>query len=282
MMSELQASIGSDVLMGLAQAAGAIVLCAIVVALCRWQAVRVEREAAISMLRGLVQMVFVGMILAALLHGSLLVGSLILLMMAIAAAFTAARRIRGMENALLLCFWAIAAGSGTVIAAMIATRSLRADISILVPVGSMIIANAMNAFAQAAERFRAEIVSHVGQIEAGLSLGAEPAVTVAPYVQSAVYASLLPRLDMLKSLGLVWIPGVMAGMMVSGASPVYAAIYQFVIVAMILAASGITALVAAVLMRSRVFTAGAQLMLRPAEAPDPAVAAAKPAGVAGH
>jgi len=66
---------------------------------------------------------------------------------------------------------------------------------------------------------------HVGQIEAGLSLGAEPAVTVAPYLQSAVYASLLPRLDMLKSLGLVWIPGVMAGMMISGASPVYAAVY---------------------------------------------------------
>jgi putative ABC transport system permease protein len=282
MMSELQASIGSDVLMGLAQAAGAIVLCAIVVALCRWQAVRVEREAAISMLRGLVQMVFVGMILAALLHGSLLVGSLILLMMAIAAAFTAARRIRGMENALLLCFWAIAAGSGTVIAAMIATRSLRADISILVPVGSMIIANAMNACAQAAERFRAEIISHVGQIEAGLSLGAEPAVTVAPYLESAVYASLLPRLDMLKSLGLVWIPGVMAGMMVSGASPVYAAIYQFVVVAMILAASGITSLVATVLMRSRVFTAGAQLALRPAETPGPTGVAAKPAGAPSH
>ena len=266
MMSELQTSIGSDVLMGLAQAAGAILLCAIVVALCRWQSIRVEREAAVSMARGLVQMVSVGMILAVLLHGSLLVGSLILMLMMVAAAFTAARRLRGMDGALLLCFWAIAAGAGTVIAAMLATRSLRADISILVPVGSMIIANAMNACAQAVERFRAEILSHVGQIEAGLSLGAEPAATVAPYLESGVYASLLPRLDMMKSLGLVWIPGVMAGMMVSGASPVYAAIYQFVIVAMILAASGITGLVATILMRSRVFSPGAQLMLRPAEA----------------
>ena len=94
---------------------------------------------------------------------------------------------------------------------------------------------------QAIERFRAEILAHVGHIEAGLSLGAEPAVTVSPYLQSAVYASLLPRLDMMKSLGLVWIPGVMAGMVVSGASPVYAGIYQFIVVAMILAASGITA-----------------------------------------
>ncbi|MCA1453658.1 ABC transporter permease [Bradyrhizobium sp. BRP22] len=265
MLTELEGGIGNDVLMGLAQAVGAIVLCAAVVALCRWHAVRVEREAAVSMARGLVQMVLVGMVLAVLLHGSLLIGTLILLMMTIAAAFTAARRLQQMEGALLLCFWAIAAGAGTVIAAMLATRSLRADIAILVPVGSMIIANAMNACAQAAERFRAEILAHVGQIEAGLTLGAEPAATVVPYFQSAVYASLLPRLDMLKSLGLVWIPGVMAGMMVSGASPVYAAIYQFVVVAMILAASGITGLVATILIRSRVFTSAAQLAFRPNE-----------------
>lgn len=129
----------------------------------------------------------------------------------------------------------------------------------------MIIANAMNACAQAIERFRAEILAHVGQIEAGLSLGAEPSITVATYLQSGVYASLLPRLDMMKSLGLVWIPGVMAGMVVSGASPVYAAIYQFIVVAMILAASGITGLVAVVLMRARVFSAAAQLTLRPTE-----------------
>ena len=59
----------------------------------------------------------------------------------------------------------------------------------------------------------------------------------------------------------------MAGMMVSGASPVYAGIYQFVIVAMILAASGIGGLVATVLMRSRVFSPAAQLALRPGAAP---------------
>lgn len=269
MLAELQSSISNDVLMGLAQAAGAIALCAAVVAVCGWQSVRVEREAAVSMVRGLVQMVLVGAALALLLSSSLLVGSLILLMMTMAAAFTAARRLKGMTGALPLCFWSIGAGAGTIIAVMLATRSLRPDISILVPVGSMIIANAMNACAQAIERFRAEILAHVGQIEAGLSLGAEPSITVAPYLESAVYASLLPRLDMMKSLGLVWIPGVMAGMVVSGASPVYAAIYQFIVVAMILAASGITGLVAVVLMRARVFSAAAQLTLRPAETQRP-------------
>jgi putative ABC transport system permease protein len=214
-------------------------------------------------------MVFVGMVLAVLLHGNLLVGVLILLAMTFAAAVTASRRAQAIKGSLLLSFYAIAAGSGVVIAGMLVTGTLTADIAVLVPVGSMIIANAMNACAQAVERFKADVTAHVGQIEAGLALGADPGVTVAPYVQSAVYASLLPRLDMLKSLGLVWIPGVMAGMMVSGASPVYAGIYQFVIVAMILAASGVAGLIVTLLMRARVFSAAAQLTLRSAEQHQP-------------
>jgi putative ABC transport system permease protein len=63
----------------------------------------------------------------------------------------------------------------------------------------------------------------------------------------------------------------MAGMMVSGASPIYAGIYQFIIVAMILAASGIAGLIVTLLMRARAFSAAAQLTLRPGErqqAPD--------------
>jgi putative ABC transport system permease protein len=265
-IAELLNSLTGDIGMGVAQAAGAIVLCAAVVLMCRRFAVHVERETAISVLRGLLQMVFVGMVLAVLLHGSLLIGVLILLGMTFAAAVTAARRAQDIKGALPISFYAIAAGSGVVIAAMLASRALTADIAVLVPVGSMIIANAMNACAQSVERFRADVAAHAGQIEAGLALGAAPAATVAPYVESAVYASLLPRLDMLKSLGLVWIPGVMAGMMVSGASPVYAGIYQFVIVAMILAASGITGLVATLLMRTRAFSPAAQLTLRPGPA----------------
>jgi putative ABC transport system permease protein len=279
-IAELLSTLHSDIAVGMAQAAGAIVLCAAVVFLCRRFAVHVERETAISLGRGLVQMVFVGMVLAVLLHGNLLVGVLILLGMTFAAAVTASRRIRDIKGSLLISFYAIAAGAAVVIAGMLATGALTADIALLVPVGSMIIANAMNACAQAMERFRADVTSHVGQIEAGLALGADPAVTVAPYVQSAVYASLLPRLDMLKSLGLVWIPGVMAGMMVSGASPVYAGIYQFIIVAMILAASGIAGLIVILLMRARAFSAAAQLTLRPGErqqAPD-RLAKSRPAG----
>ena len=125
MLAELQNSLSGDVVMGLAQAAAAIVLCMAVVALCRFFAVHVEREAALSIGRGLVQMVFVGVVLALLLHGSVLVGALILLLMTIAAAVTASRRLKGIGSPVLLSFWAIFVGSGAVIAAMLATGTLR-------------------------------------------------------------------------------------------------------------------------------------------------------------
>jgi putative ABC transport system permease protein len=263
MVTELFKALTGDVAAGMAQALCAIMICFGVVLLCRRFAVHVEREAVISLARGLVQMVGVGVVLAVLLQASVLIAVLILLGMTLAAAATAARRAPDIDGALSLSVYAIGAGAGLVIAVMLATRTVTADISVLVPVGSMIIANAMNACAQSMERFRADVRAHVGQIEAALALGAAPAVTVSPFVRSAVYASLLPRLDMLKSLGLVWIPGVMAGMLVSGTSPIYAGIFQFIIVAMILAASGVAGLVATVLMRTRAFSETEQLKLRP-------------------
>jgi putative ABC transport system permease protein len=264
-MPELLAS-HHDVIAGLAQAAAAVACCLIVVFLCRSFAVHVEREAVLSLARGFVQMIAVGVVLALLLRGTVLIAILILIGMTFAAAITAARRAQGLDRPWLLSFCAIAAGAGVAIVVMLATRVLTFDLIVLVPVGSMIIANAMNSAAQAMERFKADVTAHIGLIEAGLSLGAEPSATVAPYVQSAVYASLLPRLDMLKSLGFVWIPGVMAGMLVSGVSPVYAGIFQFIIVAMILTASGIAGLVATVLMRAQAFSNAAQLRFRPGAA----------------
>ena len=262
MPAELTNIFSSDVVWALAQAGGAIVLCLVVMLLCRRFSVHVERETVISLVRGLVQIAVVGLVLAALLHGNLLVGALILLAMTAAAAVIASRRAQGIKDALLISFYSIAAGSGVVIAGMAAIWVLTAEIATLVPVGSMIIANAMNSCAQSMERFRADVTSHVGQVEAGLALGADPAVTVAPYVQGAVYASLIPRLDSLKSLGIVWIPGVMAGMIVSGVNPIYAGIYQFIVIAMIFAASGITALAVTLLIRTRAFSPAEQLVLR--------------------
>jgi putative ABC transport system permease protein len=260
----LHGHLDHQAVVGLTQAAIAAVAAFVVVMLARTRQIHLEKETSIALARGLVQIIAVGSVLAILLRGPHWTGGLMLGAMIVAAGNISARRAKKMPGAFAVSTWAIACGAGSVIAIMTALRVIDTSITALIPVGSMLIANAMNTNGLAMNRFRADVLAHVGQIETALALGAEPRESVAPYVQASSEASLIPAIDSMRSLGIVWIPGLMAGMLLSGARPLYASIYQFVVLAMIFAASGITSLVSMMLIRSWIFSAAEQLMLRPA------------------
>ena len=249
--------------LGLEQALIAVVAAMAVVLLARKRGIHLESETLIAMVRGIVQIVAVGSILLLLLRAPRWTSGFLLAAMIIAAGATSARRAKGMPGAFRVSAWSIACGAGSVIALMTWLGVIDTAITSLVPVGSMLIANSMNTNGLALNRLRADVLAHVGEIETALALGAEAKNSVAPYVQASFEASLIPAIDSLRSLGIVWIPGLMAGMLLSGARPVYAAIYQFVVLAMIFAASGLTSLVSTLLIRDRLFTAAQQLILQP-------------------
>ena len=247
----------------LAQAFVAALAALLVVLLARKRGIHLESETLIALLRGIIQIIAVGSILMLLLRGPRWTSGFLLAGMIVAAGATSARRAKGMPDAFRVSASSIAFGAGSVIALMTWLGVIDTAITSLVPVGSMLIANAMNTNGLALNRFRADVLAHVGEIETALALGAEAKNSVGPYVQASFEASLIPAIDSLRSLGIVWIPGLMAGMLLSGARPVYAAIYQFVVLAMIFAASGLTSLVSTLLIRERIFTAAQQLTLQP-------------------
>ncbi len=248
-----------------AQAGVAFLFALLTIWLARQQDIHMEGETLIALVRGIVQMIAVGLVLVALLGGPKWTSVPVLTAMVLFASITAARRAREIQGGFVVTLASIAVGAGLMIGVLTWLGVISGNINTLVPVGSMLIANAMNSAAQALERFRSDVIAHTGQVEAALALGAEPDVTVRPYVRLAVQASLIPRIDTLRSLGIVWIPGLMAGMTLSGSDPVYAAVYQFVVIALIYASSGITAILATLLIRARVFSPAQQLLLRPAE-----------------
>lgn len=252
----------SQLQLGFAQAMVAALAALAVVLLARRRRVHLESETLIAMLRGLVQIIAVGSILVILLRAPRWTSGLLLSGMIVAAGATSARRAKGMPDAFRVSAWAIACGAGSIIALMTSLGVIDTAITSLVPVGSMLIANAMNTNGLALNRFRSDVLAHTGEIETALALGADARSSVSPYVQSACEASLIPAIDSLRSLGIVWIPGLMAGMLLSGARPVYAAIYQFVVLAMIFAASGLTSLISTMLIRGRVFSPAEQLLLQ--------------------
>jgi putative ABC transport system permease protein len=252
----------SPLQLGIAQAIAAAIAAFSVVLVARKRGIRLGGEAAIAMALGLAQIVVVGSVLLFLLRGPRWTAAILLACMIVAAGATSAKRAKKLPGAFAVSTCAIAAGAGSTIAIMTALGVIDTAITSLVPIGSMLIANAMNANSLAMNRFRSDVLAHIGEVETALALGADAKRSVSPYVQSAFESSLIPAIDSIRSLGIVWIPGLMAGMLLSGANPVYASIYQFVALAMILASSGMTSLVGTLLIRTRVFSPADQLLLR--------------------
>ncbi len=174
--------------LGLAQAAVAGLAALLVVVAARRRGIHLEKELVTAMVRGLVQIVAVGSILLLLLHAPDWTSVLMLVSMIVAAGATSARRAKGMPEAFRISTYSIACGAGSVIALMTWLGVIDTPITTLVPVGSMLIANAMNTNSLALNRFRSEVLAHVGEIETALALGADSKSSVALYVQTSFEA----------------------------------------------------------------------------------------------
>ena len=95
----------------------------------------------------------------------------------------------------------------------------------MIPLAGMIFAGAMNSVSLASERLNAEI---------GKNVHFDKARGV------ALKASLIPITNSLFAVGLVSLPGMMTGQVLSGVSPLIAARYQIMVMCMIFSAAGIS------------------------------------------
>jgi len=106
--------------------------------------------------------------------------------------------------------------------------------SYVVPLAGMLFASSMNAVSLAAERFEAEC------------LGDRPYVDAR---NTALQAALIPVTNSLFAVGLVSLPGMMTGQILSGVSPLIAANYQIVIMGTVFGSAGISAALYLVLVK---------------------------------
>jgi putative ABC transport system permease protein len=94
-----------------------------------------------------------------------------------------------------------------------------------IPLAGMTFANAMNSVSLAADRLAAEL---------GRGVSYEQARTI------AFRASLIPITNSLFAVGLVSLPGMMTGQILSGVSPLIAVRYQIMVMCMVFGAAGIS------------------------------------------
>ncbi len=242
-----------------------------VLLLVRWRKLQVEPELAISGIRATVQLLAMALLLVAIFNADSLfelMGTgadiwfsvVVLICMGLFAAHTSAQRARPMPRPLQPALVGVLCGPGLVLLFLALTGGLPLKATFIIPVGSMAIGNGMVINSLTLDRLKAEVRSNRARLEATLALGATGVQALAPQQREALQASLIPYLDRLKTLGLVWIPGAMTGMLLAGEDPIWAATFQVLIMFMVMLSGLASAMATAILMGRKLFTENEQLV----------------------
>lgn len=180
--------------------------------------------------RMLIQLLLIGYFLVYIFESdSSWVVLMVLTIMLLAASWISMRTMKLSRKILFpICFMAVLIGGVPIlilITQVVLDLPLWYQPSYVVPLAGMIFANAMNSISLAGERYEAEMDRKLTSDQARVI---------------ALKASLIPITNSLLAVGLVSLPGMMTGQILSGVSPLIAARYQVVVMCMMFGSAGIS------------------------------------------
>ena len=129
----------------------------------------------------------------------------------------------------------------------------------LVPVGGMVIGNAMTAAAVSLNRLADEIRGSALRIEATLALGATSWEASRDLVTRSLRSGMITLIDSTKTTGIVFFPGTMVGMLLAGARPLDAVRLQLILLWSLLGSVALSSVLATGLGYRGFFTPAHQL-----------------------
>jgi len=201
---------------------------AVIVIIGKWQLG--YKSSLYAVCRMLIQLLLIGYFLTYIFETeSALIVIAVLTVMLFSASWIALRTISIPRKTLYIkSFLAISLGGGFILLLMsqaVLNLSPWYLPSYVIPLAGMIFANSMNSISLAGERIEAEMGRDI------------------PYNKArniALQASLIPITNSLLAVGLVSLPGMMTGQILSGVSPLIAARYQIMVMCMIFGSAGIS------------------------------------------
>ncbi|WP_421384310.1 ABC transporter permease [Bacillus salacetis] len=128
-----------------------------------------------------------------------------------------------------------------------------------IPIAGMIIGNSMTGITLGVRTLLQGFGAEKAKIEGALMLGAEPKIAAKPYVDSAFDSAVLPTINNMLGMGIVFLPGMMTGQILSGVSPLLAIEYQIAILLGILGSVSLTVLLFILLGYKTFFTKDSRL-----------------------
>jgi putative ABC transport system permease protein len=212
---------------------------------------RLERQLVVSALRMVTQLLLVGLVLKTIF--TLASPWLTLLAAAIMVAF-AGREIWARQERHLHGVWGIALGgasmlmAGTIVTVFALTTQIRPtpwwSPQFALPLFGMILGNTMTGVSLGLDTLHTAVHRERQSIEARLLLGSTRWEAVSPALRRAVRSGFTPIINAMAATGVVSLPGMMTGQILSGVDPQDAVKYQILITLLIGGATGLGVLAA--------------------------------------
>jgi putative ABC transport system permease protein len=231
------------------QVAMAYIFVLIVLGIVRFRGIRREKEIVIATLRMTLQLVLVGYVLVYIFENpNPLTTGAIIVMMEFFAIYTVLRRFRkdltialGSVAAFSMCFGTL---SCTAYFLLVVVRiSPWYEPQYVIPVAGMLIGNSMIGTSLGLKSMLEGMTTRIHMVEEALILGATPRAATREIVNSSFDGAILPTINSMVGMGVVFLPGMMTGQILSGTSPSTAIAYQIAIMLGILGAVALTIIV---------------------------------------
>lgn len=194
-------------------------------------------------LRAVVQLLFIALLLLPIFAGHWSLKLLIILVMILMGARVSWERGREIPGAFVTSLLAMSMSTVSIIGVFLLSGGLENQANVAIPIFGMLVGNASRSIALLFSRTLSDFSSQQEMVEALMLDGMDFRSAMRIPMQMSMKTALVPRIDSLKTLGIVHIPGAMAGMMVAGASPLEAAGYQILIFFGIIASSAIATII---------------------------------------
>lgn len=130
----------------------------------------------------------------------------------------------------------------------------------VIPLLGMVLGNTLNGISLGLNTFTATLVTQRDEIDAMLALGASRWEAARGTVREAVRTGLIPIINSMMVVGLVSLPGMMTGQILSGTAPMDAVKYQIVIMFLIASATALGTVGVVLLSYLRLFSVAHQFL----------------------
>ncbi len=256
-----EAALATSIHVALWQVAASLALVVLAAAISVWRGADLERDIGIATVRSIVQLTLVGYAIKVIFEADTIwLVAVLLAAMVFFGAITARHRAELVPRSFGPLLIALSVAAASTLGLVVALGIFEPTPRYLVPVGGMVIGNAMTASAVALNRLGDEVADSRARIEATLALGATAREAAMPIVRRSLRSGMITLVDSTKTTGLIFFPGTMVGMLLAGANPTDAVRLQLILLYTLLGSVSIAALVATGLAYRNFFTPAQQLI----------------------